>query len=67
MVYKAKETGVKVPKAKAPIALSKTLKKTPAKALTKAIIVEEVKEVVIYQNSRGRTIKLLERFKNKNQ
>jgi hypothetical protein len=56
-----------VPKAKAPIILPKTLKKTPAKAPTKAIVVEEVEEVVIRQNSRGRTIKLPERFKNKNQ
>jgi len=55
-----------VPKAKAPIILPKTLKKTPVKAPAKAIVVEEVEEVVIYQNSRGHTIKLPERFKNKN-
>jgi hypothetical protein len=56
-----------VPKAKAPIILPKTPKKTPAKAPAKAIVVEEVEEVVIRQNSRGYTIKLPERFKNKNQ
>jgi hypothetical protein len=37
-----------VPKAKALIALPKALKKTPIKALKKAVVVEEVKEVVIY-------------------
>jgi hypothetical protein len=67
VVHKAKKTGAKVPKAKAPIILPKTPKKTPAKAPAKAIVVEEVEEVVICQNSRGRTIKLPERFKNKNQ
>ena len=55
-----------MPKAKAPITLSETLKKTPAKALEKAVVIEEVEEVVIRQNSRGRVITLPERFKNKN-
>ena len=55
-----------MPKAKASIALPKTLKKTPAKAPIKAVVVEEVEEVVIRQNSRGRTITLLERFKQQN-
>ena len=66
VVYKAKKTGAKVPKAKAPIVLPKTPKKTPAKAPTKAVVVEQVKEVVICQNSRGRTITLPERFKQQN-
>jgi hypothetical protein len=48
VVYKAKKTSAKVLKAKAPITLPKTLKKTPIKALKKAVVVEEVKEVVIY-------------------
>jgi hypothetical protein len=48
MVYKAKKTSVKVPKAKALITLPKTLKKTPIKAPKKAVVVEEVKEVIIY-------------------
>jgi hypothetical protein len=56
-----------VPKARAPVILSKTPKKTPTKAPIKAVVVEEAEEVVIHQNSRGRTIKLPERFKNKNQ
>jgi hypothetical protein len=56
-----------VPKAKAPIALPKVPKKAPTKAAEKAVVVKEVEEVVIYQNSRGRIIKLPERFKNKNQ
>jgi hypothetical protein len=47
VVYKAKKTSAKVLKAKAPIVLPKTLKKTPAKAPIKAIVVEEVEEVVI--------------------
>jgi hypothetical protein len=55
-----------VPKAKAPIILSKSPKKAPIKAPKKAVVVKEVKEVVICQNSRGYTIKLLERFKSKN-
>jgi len=55
-----------VPKAKTPVTLSKTLKKTPAKAPEKAVVIEEVEEVVIRQNSRGRVITLPERFKNKN-
>jgi hypothetical protein len=56
-----------VPKAKTPITLPKTLKKTPTKALAKAVVIEEVKEVVIHQNSRGYTITLPKRFKHKNQ
>jgi hypothetical protein len=67
VVRKAKKTGAKVPKAKEPIALPKTPKKTPAKAPEKAVVVEEVEEVVIRQNSRGRTITLPERFKHQNQ
>jgi hypothetical protein len=66
VVYKAKKTGAKVPKAKASITLPKTPKKTPIKAPKKAVVVEEVEEVVIRQNSRGHTITLPERFKNKN-
>jgi hypothetical protein len=54
-----------VPKAKAPIITSKESSKTLAKSPEKAVVVEEVEEVVIRQNSRGRTIKLPERFKNK--
>ena len=53
-----------MPKAKAPIITSKEAPETPAKSPKKAVVVEEVEEVVIHQNSRGRTIKLLERFKN---
>jgi hypothetical protein len=48
VVYKAKKTSARVPKAKAPIVLPKTLNKTLIKALKKAVVVEEVKEVVIY-------------------
>jgi crotonobetainyl-CoA:carnitine CoA-transferase CaiB-like acyl-CoA transferase len=66
IVYKAKKTRAKVPKAKTPIVLSKSPKKAPTKAPKKAVVVEEVEEVVIRQNSRGRTIKLPERFKSKN-
>jgi type VI protein secretion system component VasA len=47
VVYKAKKTRAKVPKAKAPIALSKSPKKGPTKAPKKAVVVEEVKGVVI--------------------
>ena len=63
IVYKAKKTGAKVPKAKAPVITSKESSKTRAKSPEKAVVVEEVKGVVIQQNSRGRTIKLPERFK----
>jgi hypothetical protein len=66
VVHKAKKTSAKVPKAKASVTLPKTLKKTPAKAPKKAVVVEGVEEVVICQNSRGRIITLPERFKNKN-
>jgi hypothetical protein len=48
IIYKAKKTRAKVPKAKASITLSKSLKRAPAKAFKKAVIVKEVKEVVIY-------------------
>jgi hypothetical protein len=65
IVYKAKKTSAKVPKAKAPIITSKESSKTPAKSPKKAVVVEEVEEVVIRQNSRGYMIKLPERFKNK--
>jgi hypothetical protein len=54
-----------VPKAKAHITASKEPSKTPIKSLEKAIVVEEVEEVVIRQNNKGRIIKLPERFKNK--
>jgi hypothetical protein len=64
VVYKTKETGVKMPKAKALVISSIEALKTFIKSLKKAVVVEEVEEVVIHQNSRGRTIKLLERFKN---
>ena len=67
VVYKAKKTSAKMPKAKAPIRASKEPSKTPAKSPKKVVVVEEVKEVVICQNSRGRIIKLPERFKNKKQ
>jgi hypothetical protein len=53
--------------AKAHVTTSKELPKTPAKAPKKAVVVEEVEEVVICQNSRGCTIKLPKRFKNKKQ
>jgi hypothetical protein len=66
VLHKTKKTRAKVPKAKALIALFKSPKKGPAKAYKKAVVVEEVKGVVIYQNSRGYTIKLPERFKSKN-
>jgi hypothetical protein len=65
VVYKAKKTSTKIPKAKAPIRASKEPSKTSAKSLKKAVVVEEVEEVAICQNSRGRIIKLPERFKNK--
>jgi hypothetical protein len=54
-----------MPKAKAPVITSKEAPKTLAKSPKKAVVVEEVKEVVICQNSRGRIIKLPERFKSK--
>jgi hypothetical protein len=54
-----------VPKAKAPVITSKKSFKTPIKSPKKVVVVEEVEEVVICQNSRGRIIKLPERFKNK--
>jgi hypothetical protein len=47
VVYKVKKTGAKVLKAKAPIALSKLPKKGPTKAPKKAVVVKEVKGVVI--------------------
>jgi hypothetical protein len=47
VVYKAKKTRAKVLKAKAPIALSKSPKKGLTKALKKAVVVKEVKGVVI--------------------
>jgi hypothetical protein len=47
VVYKAKKTSAKVPKAKASITLLKTPKKTPVKAPKKAVVVKEVEEVVI--------------------
>ena len=52
-------------KAKPLITASKKPPKTHTKSLKKAVVVKEVKEVVICQNSRGYAIKLLERFKNK--
>jgi hypothetical protein len=54
-----------VPKAKAPVTASKEPSKALAKSPKKAVVVEEVEEEVIRQNSRGRAIKLPERFKNK--
>jgi hypothetical protein len=48
VVYKPKKTSAKVLKAKTPITLPKILKKIPAKAPIKAVVVKEVKEVVIY-------------------
>jgi hypothetical protein len=35
-------------KARAPIALPKALRKTPIKALIKAVVIEEVKKIIIY-------------------
>jgi hypothetical protein len=67
VVHKTKKTSAKMPKTKAPIRASKEPSKTPAKSPEKAIVVEEVEEVAIRQNSRGRIIKLPERFKNKKQ
>jgi glucan-binding YG repeat protein len=65
VVYSAKKAGTKVLKAKEPITASKEPSRTPAKSPEKAVVVEEAKEVVIRQNSRGHVIKLPERFKNK--
>ena len=48
VVYKPKKTSTKVLKAKTPITLPKTPKKTSIKAPAKAVVVEKVKEVVIY-------------------
>jgi hypothetical protein len=67
VVHKAKKTSAKMPKAKAPIRASKEPSKASAKSPEKAVVVEEVEEVVIRQNSRDRTIKLPERFKNQKQ
>jgi biotin synthase-related radical SAM superfamily protein len=67
VVYKAKKTGAIMPKSKASIATSKEPSKTLPKSPKKAVAVEEVKEIIIHQNSRGRIIKLLKRFKNKKQ
>jgi hypothetical protein len=47
VVYKAKKTGAKVPKANASIALSKSPKKGAIKLPKKAVVVKEVKGVVI--------------------
>jgi hypothetical protein len=46
VVHKTKETGVKMPKAKAPVISSIEAPKTPAKSPKKAVVVEEVEEVV---------------------
>jgi hypothetical protein len=54
-----------MPKVKAPIVTSKEALKTPIKSPKKAVVADEVEEVVICQNSRGRIIKLPERFKSK--
>jgi len=47
VVHKTKKTGVKMLKAKAPVISSIEALKTPVKSLEKAVVVEEVKEVVI--------------------
>ena len=47
VVHKTKKTGAKMPKAKAPIITSKEALKTPIKSPEKAVVVEEVEEVVI--------------------
>jgi hypothetical protein len=47
IVYKAKKTGAKMPKAKVPVIASKEPFKAPAKSPKKAVVVEEVEEVVI--------------------
>jgi hypothetical protein len=47
VVHKAKKTGAKVPKAKASVTASKEPSKTLAKSPEKAVVVEEVEEVVI--------------------
>jgi hypothetical protein len=65
VVHKTKKTGAKMLKAKAPVITSKEAPETPVKSPEKAVVVEEVKEVVIRQNSQGCTIKLPERFKSK--
>jgi hypothetical protein len=65
IIYKAKKTRAKVPKAKAPIALSKSPKKAPTKAPKKAVVVKEVKKVVICQNNKGYIIKLPNALKAK--
>jgi hypothetical protein len=54
-----------MPKVKALIITSKKAPKTLIKSPKKAVVVEEVKEVVICQNSQGYIIKLPERFKSK--
>jgi hypothetical protein len=51
-----------VPKAKAYVTTSKEPPKAPIKLPEKVVVVEEVEEVVIRQNSRGRTIKLTRTF-----
>ena len=65
VVHKTKKTSIKMPKAKAPIITSKEAPETPIKSPKKAVVVEEVEEVVIRQNSQDYTIKLPERFKSK--
>jgi hypothetical protein len=47
IVYKAKKTSAKVPKAKVSIITSKEPSKTSIKSPKKAVVVKEVKEVVI--------------------
>jgi hypothetical protein len=47
VVHKTKKTSAKILKAKAPVITSKEALETPAKSPKKAVVVEEVKEVVI--------------------
>jgi hypothetical protein len=47
VVYSAKKASIKVLKAKEPITASKEPSKTPIKLPKKAVVVKEVKEVVI--------------------
>jgi hypothetical protein len=48
VVYSAKKASIKVLKAKEPITASKEPSRTPTKSPKKAVVVEEVKKVVIY-------------------
>jgi hypothetical protein len=65
LVHKTRKTSAKMPpKTSTPKALSTKRSKSTAKAPAQVVVEEEVGEVVMQQNRRGRTIKLPERFKN---